>query len=232
MREFLLYEGVGRFSPAHLIWLCLAVYSAKALCTGYLRLDGAGAKRQRLTLGVTAAALQLFRAAMLFRDGLFSWEMLPLQLFSASAFLCLAHCIWGGALLGQFLYAVSLPAGLLSLFLLPWSGFGAAHYVTVAGFGGCICVVSYVLMLLASGELCPDICRAPACLGILLGWAAALRLFNLFMGTEHSLLGLAGADGPGRWLDSLWQQPLLAVAALLGWLMMYLPFMLTKKAAD
>lgn len=226
-REYPPGAGFGLFSWGHFMCLALCALMLGALVRVYCRAGCACRARLRRVVGLGAVLLELLRAGLLWRCGLYDLGRLPLHLCTMAIYICAAHAFLGGALTGQFLYAFCMPGALFALFFPDWAAYPLVHFMTAAGFLLHALIVGYVLMQVASRELIPDVRALPRCCARMLAIAAPVYIFDRLTDTNYMFLSRPSPGSPlelfaflGRPGYILGYIP-LAVAA---WAVLYAPF--------
>ena len=219
--------GFALFSARHLLWLSICAGLIAALCRAYACASPAARRRLRLGAALSALSLSLSRAALLIAAGLYDTGRLPLHLCAMAVYICVLHAVRGGALTGQFLYAFCMPGAAFALFFPDWRCYPALSFMTLAGFMGHTLIVAYVLMQVCAGDIVPDIRRAPACLGVMLSFAAPVYVFDILTGTNYMFLNWPSPGSPLELFSFLGRPgyiagyfPLLAAV----WAAIYAPF--------
>lgn len=219
--------GFGMFSHGHLVWLAVGVFFALILCRAYLAAPPSGRRRLRLATAFGALAVELSRAALLARAGLYGVDRLPMHLCAMAVYISVRHALRGGELTGQFLYAFCMPGALFALLFPDWSVYPFASFLTFAGFTGHFLIFTYVIMQTLTGDISPDIRRAPACLGVMLALAAAVFVFDRITATNYMFLNYPSPGSPLEWFSFLGRPgyilgyfPLIAAV----WAAIYAPF--------
>lgn len=218
-------DGFGRFSPGHLLWLMAGAGFIALGCRLYRR-----QRRRRRAARITALAclsLELLRAGVLLWQGLYDTGRLPLHLCTISIYLCFLHSICPWRLLGQFLYAFSLPGAAFALLFPDWAGYPVWHFVTLSSFLLHFLLVLYPLMLSLTGEIRPEPAMLPGCLMLMLCLSVPIYFINKLLDTNYMFLNwppagtplaiFAGLGSPGYLLVCL---PLAAAV----WLLLYRPW--------
>lgn len=194
MNEFFDYSsndianlGFGRFRPGHLVWLFLGGLLIALGCMLYKRQPQ---NRRRIALIVSSLglALELGRAALLISQGLYDRGRLPLHLCTMSVYLCFIHALLPRPVLGQFLYAFTLPGAAFALLFPDWANYPAWHFVSLSSFLLHFLLVLYPLMLTFAGDIRPDVRRLPSCIGLMLCLALPVYGFNLIFDTNYMFL--------------------------------------------
>ena len=187
--------GFGRFSAAHLLLLAvlgMLLNGAFILCrkkpyTGSLLARGCA---------LLALLTELCRAALLLALGLYGRGRLPLHLCGLSVYLCFIYLLRPNPVLGQFIYAFSLPGAVFALIFPDWADYPLWHFVSLSSFLLHFLLVLCPLACLAAGEIRPDIRRLPACAALMLAMALPVWALNKVLGTNYMFLNWPPAGTP------------------------------------
>lgn len=224
--------GFGSFSPAHGLFVLLCLGGVCLFCLAYKKSPAQARSRLRRRLALSALILELLRALLLIVCGQYGLGTLPLHLCGLAVYAVLLHSFTGGELTGQFLYAFCMPGAACAILFPDWSYYPALSFMSFSSFGLHMLIVAYVLMQALSGDIRPDIRRSPACLGIMLGLAAPVYIFDRLTDTNYMFLNWPSPGSPlelfaflGRPGYLLGYIPLIAAV----WALLYLPFIKDKK---
>ncbi len=220
--------GFGLFSASHGAFLAAAVLCIILLCVLYRRSSAERRHVLRLSLAWTALALELLRAVLLMISGHYTLGRLPLHLCGMAVYIGFYHAIKGGRLTGQVLYAFCMPGAAAALLFPDWSYYPALHFMTVSSFALHILLVCYTLMQVVGGDIRPDTKSLPKCLGIMMGIAIPVYVFDLLTNTNYLFLNWPSPGSPLEWFAFLGRPgyllgyiPLIALV----WAVLYLPFL-------
>ena len=220
--------GFGRFSGEHMACLLLA---AALFITAFLlgRSKPARGRRAARIAAFAALGLELGRAALMLSLGVYGRGSLPLHLCTLSVYLCSIYALRPGPLLGQFLYAFTMPGAAFALVFPDWADYPLRHFVSLSSFGLHILLVLCPLLFFACGDIRRDMRLLPGCIGLMLGMAVPVLAVNRLLGTNYMFLSrppsgtplelFAFLGRPGYWLGFV--PPILGV-----WLLLYGPQLL------
>ncbi len=226
--------GFAMFSWGHIAWLAAGVSLALIICRTYLAAPAAHRRRLKLGTALCALAVELSRAALLARAGLYGVDRLPLHLCALAVYISAWHAMRGGEMTEQFLYAFCMPGALAALLFPDWCIYPLVSFMTFAGFTGHFLTVTYVVMQVLAGDIVPNIRRAGVCLGAMLALAVPMFVFDRLTATNYMFLNYPAPGSPLEWFAPLGRPgyilgylPLLAAV----WAVIYAPFG-NKKRAD
>ena len=212
--------GFGRFSPAHLILLSalvLLLLGAYILCR---KMPGPGRCLHRASAWLLLFT-QLGRAAILIALGIYDRGRLPLHLCTLSVYLYFIHMLRPGPVLGQFIYAFSMPGAAFALVFPDWADYPLWHFVSLSSFLLHFLLVLYPLTALALGDIRPDIRRLPGSIALMLAMALPVWALNKLLGTNYMFLNW---PPPGTPLE------LFAFLGTKGYLLGFIPLALAVWA--
>ena len=215
--------GFGRFSVGHMLCLLAA---AVLFITSFLlgRSKPALSRTMARVAAYTALGLELGRAALMLSLGVYGRGSLPLHLCTLSVYLCSIYALRPGPLLGQFLYAFTMPGAAFALVFPDWADYPLLHFVSLSSFGLHILLVLCPLLFLACGDIRRDIRLLPGSIVLMLILAVPVLAVNRLLGTNYMFLSwppsgtpldlFAHLGRPGYWLGFV--PPILGV-----WLLLY-----------
>lgn len=212
--------GFGRFSPAHLLLLSglgLLLLGAYLFCRKKPRPGRSLARVSAWLLLLT----ELGRAAVLLALGLYDRGRLPLHLCTLSVYLYFIHMLRPGPVLGQFIYAFSMPGAAFALVFPDWADYPLWHFISLSSFLLHFLLLLYPVTALALGDIKADIRRLPGCAALMLALALPVLALNRLLGTNYMFLSW---PPPGTPLD------LFAPLGRPGYLLGFVPLVLAVWA--
>ncbi len=220
-------SGVGfrMFGRCHWGWLLAGALFVAACALLYRRLDGSARRRMRFLAGGAVIADELFKMAILFIGGHFTVNYLPLHLCSINVFLVAWHMFRPSRTLDNYLYLICVPGAMAALLFPSWTALPLANLMHIHSFTFHILLVCYPVMLLAAGEIRPELRTLPK-VGLLLACLAGIAaLANEILGTNFMFLSEASRSNPLYWFKQhmghhLWGYAVIAPVLVLG---MYAP---------
>lgn len=193
--------GFSHFDSTHLAWLGAFVLFALASCLVYRRLGTVSRKRMRLIYAGLIVADEVFLLAVLFIGDRFLPTYLPLHLCSINLFIIAYHAFRPGKMLDNFLYAICLPGALAALLFPSWTELPQLNAANLHSFTFHFLLAAYPLMLLAGGDIRPEVKYVPKCLALLAGLALMALAANLVFGTNFMFLMRASKGNPLYWFQ-------------------------------
>lgn len=226
-------DGVGfsLFSGTHFGWLAAFVVFTTVCCLIYRRLGEKGRRTMRLVMVCALFADELFKMAVLFVGGRYKFSYLPLHLCSINIFTIAVHLWKPGKVLNNFLYAICIPGALAALLFPSWTPLPAANLMHIHSATIHILLAAYPIMLLAGGEIRPDVRCLPRCFLILGGMAVLVLGVNLLLDTNFMFLMYAKPGNPLYYFEGLCGSHLVGFPVIITavMLVMYGPMYLLRK---
>lgn len=222
--------GFSHFSPLHIFWLVLCTVLAVGCCVLYRRLAERGRRNMRWVMTALVVGDELWKMAWLFALGLYRATYLPFHLCSINIFLIVFFAVKPTKTVGNFLYAICIPAALAALLFPTWTELPFWNCMHLHSFSVHILLFVTPLMLTVGGDIKPDVRVLPKCLLLLLGLAAVAKVVNILLDTNFMFLEAAYPGNPlylfrQKFGSHLIGFPVLAVAVLLA---MYGPLVLWR----
>lgn len=216
--------GFEKYGIGHILWLFTALTVIVIMCRAYKKAPEKVRRRLKICFAAGCVAMQLVRAVLIMLRGQYGLSQLPLHLCSISVYLCLIYAFWPGRLLGQFLYAFSLPGWTLALLFPGWHSYPLWDAVCILSFLLHIVPTGFVLMLVFAGELKPEISLLPKICALMLLLAIPIYIIDVSTGQNFMFLNFAPRGTPLALFASLGRPGyLLGMLPMAGliWLGMY-----------
>lgn len=217
--------GFSHFGPLHLAWLVFAVVFTALCCVLYRRLDGRRRRRMRVWIAGGVWAAEGLKWFTLLVGGTFTKNYLPLHLCSINLFLVAWHAWRPNRVLNNFLYLICIPGAVLALLFPSWTKLPLLNLMHIHSFVFHILLAVYPAMLLAGGDIRPQLRYVPKCMALLAGFAVAAAITNALLDTNYMYLSYAPSGTPLVWFADKWGNHLWGYVALFPLLIlaMYLP---------
>lgn len=212
-------QGFTHFGSEHLAWLAAFVLAALGSCAFYRHLDGVGRRRMRWAMAALLLLNEAFKTACLLIGGRWIPKYLPLHMCSLNIFLIALHAAHPSRLLGNYLYAVGIPAAVIALIFPSWSALPQTSFMNLHSFTVHIGLALYPLALTAGGDIRPHPRFLLPSLGLALGMAMPVYFIDLALGENFMFLMNAETGNPLGWFgehmgNHLWGIPIQGVAML------------------
>lgn len=226
-------KGVGfsQFDFCHLMWLAAFLATAVACSVIYRRCDEKKRRIFRMVMAALIVGDELFKQVCLQIGDNFTVNYLPLHLCSINIALIAIHAVKPSKTLDNFLYTVCIPAAMMALLFptwtkLPFLNFNHIHSFTVHGL-----LATYPIMLIAGGDIRPDVRQLPKSMGLLVGLAAAVWCVNHALDTNYMYLMSAPKGTPLIWFEKMFGEHLIGFPVLIALILfvMYTPVVLYER---
>lgn len=183
-------EGMGfdLFGKVHLIWLAVFVVAAVALSIIYCKLSPKARNIMRITIASLIIADEIYKWIFLFIGDRYEHSYLPLHLCSINVFLVAFHIFKRSKLVENFLYAICVPAAIIALLTPSWTALPPGNFMHIHSFTIHILLGIYPIMLLAGGDIKPELKMAPKCLLLLLCMGVIVLGVNFLCDTNFMFL--------------------------------------------
>ncbi|MBQ8741204.1 MAG: YwaF family protein, partial [Clostridia bacterium] len=185
-----LQEGMGfdLFGKLHLIWLAVFVVAAVTLSIIYRKLSPKARNIMRITVASLIIADEIYKWIFLFIGDRYEHSYLPLHLCSINVFLVAFHIFKRSKLIENFLYVICVPAAIIALLTPSWTALPPGNFMHIHSFTIHILLGIYPIMLLAGGDIKPELKMAPKCLLLLLCMGVIVLGVNFLCDTNFMFL--------------------------------------------
>ena len=225
--------GVGwnHYDPIHLLWLGGGALFILLACLVYRRLDGDKRHKMRLILAAVTVGNEIFTMWVLMSHGNYYEEYLPLHLCSINIFVVLWHALRPNENVGAFLYTVCMPGAIAALLFPTWNELPLLCGMHLHSFTVHIELVLYPLLLIAGGEVRPNVKQIPKILGLLLLSGVPAILANHFFDTNFMFLRYAEPGNPLLLFEQWFGNHLIGIPVLVTLILivLYTPWVLADK---
>lgn len=183
-------EGMGfnLFGKTHLMWLAVFVVATVALSIIYRKLSPKARNIMRIVVASLIIADEIYKWIFLFIGDRYEHSYLPLHLCSINVFLVAFHIFKRSKLVENFLYAICVPAAIIALLTPSWTALPPANFMHIHSFTIHILLGLYPIMLLAGGDIKPELKMAPKCLALLLCMGIVVLGVNFLCDTNFMFL--------------------------------------------
>lgn len=226
-------EGVGfsTFDMTHLLWLLGAFISIAAAVLVYRRLCDKKRKVMRTVVGILVVLCEIVKDIAVAAIGEFDAGYLPFHLCGINILLIGFDLIKQTKTVRNFLYYIGVPGAMLALLFPNWTALPCVNFFHIHSFIVHLLLVMYPVILVASGEVKPNIRTMPKCVLLLIGLAIPAYILNLIFDTNFMFLMSPETGNPlglfEQYLGShLWGFPILLPIVMF---IMYLPLFIASK---
>lgn len=223
--------GFSHFDHTHLLWLAAFLVIAVACSLVYKKCSEKGRRNMRYIFAALLLADELFKIIGLVTHGNYNPNYLPLHLCSINIILITLHAIKPNRVLGQYLYAIGIPATLMALIFPSWTKLPFLNFMHLHSFTVHILLAVYPIMITFGGDVKPRAKDIPKCLALLIGMAIPVYFLNLVLDTNFMFLMEADKGNPLYIFEQIFGHheigfPILAAAVLVA---MYVPLEVYRK---
>ncbi len=226
-------EGVGfsTFGPMHLIWLAAIVLCIIIAAIVYKRLDDQKRRIMRVVIGSAILLLEIAKDIFHGIVGEFGVGYLPLHLCGINILLIGFDLFIQNNTVRNFLYYFSIAGASLALLFPNWTSLPCWNFSCIHSFSIHGLLVMYPILLVAGGEVKPDLKTMPKCILLLIGMAIPIYFVNLAFDTNFMFLMRPDKGNPLEMFEKLlgnhlWGFPILLPVVML---VMYLPILIIDK---
>jgi len=227
-------DGFALMGGVHLTMLGLLALLIAALCVFYKRQDE---KNRRTMIRVIAILIFTLEAAKQLTFPLIHkryWaEQLPLHLCGLGIAIELVHAFYPGKATREILYSLCLPGAVAALLFCNWSMFPLQNFYCLQSFLIHALHVAFPLMLLAAGELRPQVKQLWRVVIFLVIILPPVYFANTMLSTNFFFIN-AGSEGSPLEIFIEWAGtpgfllPYTGLVAVI-WLFLYTPWILKDK---
>lgn len=220
--------GFSLFDSFHIAWLLVFLVFTAISCILYRRLGTGNRKQIRRAYALLILGNELLKMAVLLIGGRYLPDYLPLHLCSINIFIIAYHALRPGKMLDNFLYIICIPGALAALLFPGWTPLPGYNLLNIHSFTVHILLAAYPIMLLAGGDIVPDIRYLPHCLALLGGLALVAQCANLLLGTNFMFLMFAAEGNPLRFFQEAFGSHLIGFPIIItgSVIVMYTPFLI------
>ncbi|MBQ8202710.1 MAG: YwaF family protein [Clostridia bacterium] len=226
-------EGVGfsTFGATHLLWLLAFAAVLTASIIIYRKLDTNGKNKMRIILGAAVFASEMIKNIVAIAVGDFGVGHLPFHLCGISVVLITFDTVKPTKIVRYFLYYLGIPGAMLALLFPNWTVLPCMNFFHIHSFTIHMLLVIYPIILIAGGDIFPDIKAMPKCILLLISLAIPIYFINLLCDTNFMFLMEPETGNPlglfEKYLGShLWGFPILLPVVMF---IMYIPMLIAAK---
>lgn len=223
--------GFSHYDFCHLMWLTAFVAAVVVCSIIYRRCDEKKRRVFRVVLAALIVADEIFKQVCLQIGGNFTVNYLPLHLCSINILLIAVHSFKPSKTLDNFLYTVCIPAAMMALLFPTWTKLPFLNFNHIHSFTVHILLALYPIVLIAGGDIRPDVRQLPKSMGLLAGLAAVVWCVNLGLDTNYMYLMSAPKGTPLIWFENVFGNHLIGFPVLISLILvvMYAPVVLLQR---
>lgn len=183
-------EGVGFniFGSTHLLWLGAFVLLCTLSVIIYKKLNAKGRNIMRIAIAATVFFLETLKNCAAYAVNDFGVGKLPFHLCGINVLL-ITFCIFKRTkTVENFLYYIGIPGAMLALLTPDWTMLPCNNFFHIHSFVVHMFLVLYPFVLVASGDIKPDLKSMPKCIVLLIGFAVPALILNIIYDTNFMFL--------------------------------------------
>lgn len=229
----LMPQGVGfkLYDSTHLLWLGALVMLCTICTIIYKKLNAKKRNIMRICIASFVFVLETAKNCVAFAVGDFHVGHIPFHLCGINVLLITFCILKRNKTVENFLYYIGIPGAMLALLTPDWVNMPCLNYFHIHSFLIHIFLVLYPFILVASGDLKPDLKSMPKCILLLIGFAIPALILNLIFNTNFMFLMDTAGIGFLQMFKEIfgahqWAFPILLPVIML---IMSLPILIVSK---
>lgn len=190
-------EGVGfkLYNTTHLLWLAFFVILCAVSVIVYRKMGAKVRNIMRIAIAVTVITLETIKNCVAWAIGDFHIGHFPFHLCGINVLL-ITFCIFKRTkTVENFLYYIGIPSAMLALLTPDWTAMPCNNFFHIHSFVIHMFLVLYPFVLVAGGDLKPDLKSMPKCILLLIGFAIPALILNIVF--EQNFMFLMNTAGIG-----------------------------------
>lgn len=224
---------VPLYGRVHLTWLAVILVASLLISLVYRALKPRQRTRFKRGMAIFIVLFELLRQLIYLQLGRYEWGLLPLHLCGITEVTIFVYAFTNHKIVKESLYALGMVGALMALLFADWLIYPVLHFQSIHSFIAHGALFTFVLMLLVSGELKPNPSQLPAVFMALVVFMVPLYFLNHLLDTNFFFLNYPSPGSPlvlfENWVGNPGYIGLTLVLLLVVWLLMYLPFLRTKR---
>ena len=174
-------DGVGfkLYDSTHLAWLGFFILLCAVSVIVYRKLGTKGRNIMRIAIAVIVITLETIKNCVAAAIGDFGIGHFPFHLCGINVLL-ITFCIFKRVrTVENFLYYIGIPGAMLALLTPDWTAMPCNNFFHIHSFVIHMFLVLYPFVLVAGGDLKPDLKSMPKCILLLIGFAIPALILNI-----------------------------------------------------
>lgn len=183
-------EGLGfnHYDLTHILWLVAFVILCAVCTIIYKKLNTKNRNIMRICMASVVFILEMAKNFVAIAVDDFGIGHLPFHLCGINVLL-VTFCIFKRSkTVENFLYYIGIPGAMLALVMPDWVKMPCLNYFHIHSFLIHIFLVLYPFVLVASGDVKPELKFMPKCLLLLVGFAIPALILNFIFETNFMFL--------------------------------------------
>ena len=209
-------EGVGfnYFDSLHLTWILCFIFFTSVVSMIYRKSDTSKRDKIRKIFALFIILDEIFKQYGLISHGNWIVDYLPLHLCSINIFIIAYHVFKPNKTIDNFLYAICIPGALAAILAPTWVELPLFNFMHIHSFTVHILLAAYPIVLVAGGDIVPDIKLVPKAIIFTCILALPIFVVNLLLDTNFMFLMYASAGNPLLLFEELFGFHLLGVPVI------------------
>ena len=220
------------YSPGHLMWLGAMAIICAIFLRYFLKLPAEKQDKYIKGLAIWIGVQEILKDIIHWATDTLGAEHLPLHICGISIFFTLIYAFKPGRLTGAYLYGMSMPGALCALIFANWTGYPFLNFSSINSFTIHGELILFVLMVLLSGRLYPDIRKIPQLTLVMVGLAIPMHFVNKALSTNFMFISYPSPGSPLMPLYDLFGDFYVVAALVLMvaiWVILFLPWYIKEK---
>lgn len=180
--------GFKLFGTTHILWLCAFVALCAISLIIYKRLNAKHRNIMRIVLASIVFFLETVKNCVAAAAGNFNVGHLPFHLCGISFILISFSIFKRNKTVEVFLYYIGIPGAMFALLTPDWTRLPCNNFFHMHSFIIHMFLVLYPFVLVASGEVKPDLKSIPKCILLLVGFAIPALILNIMFDQNFMFL--------------------------------------------
>ena len=187
-------EGLGfnYFDSLHWTWIIGAIVFALVCGLIYRKCDAKTRKILRRFFALLIIGDELFKQYGLIAHGNWTANDLPFHLCSINIIIITYHSFKPNTTVDNFLYAVCLPSAIAAILAPTWTSLPLLNFMHIHSFTIHILLATYTIMLVAGGDIYPDIKLVAK--AIMFTCIIAIPIYGINLVLNTNFMFLMGVD--------------------------------------
>ncbi|MBR5472677.1 MAG: TIGR02206 family membrane protein [Clostridia bacterium] len=183
-------EGVGfnLYDTTHLLWLTFFVLLCATCLIVYKKLNTKHRNVMRICMAAIVFILETAKNCVAFAVDDFGIGHMPFHLCGINVLLISFSMFKRTKTVDNFLYYIGIPGAMLALLTPDWTNMPCMNYFHMHSFLIHTFLVLYPFVLVASGDIKPELKMMPKCILLLIGFAVPALILNLIFDTNFMFL--------------------------------------------
>lgn len=180
--------GFKIFGVTHLLWLLAFVILCTASVIVYKKLSAKRRNIMRITIAAIVFFLEMLKNCVAIAAGNFNVGHLPFHLCGISFILISFSILKRNKTVENFLYYIGIPGAMFALLTPDWTKLPCINFFHMHSFIIHMFLVLYPFVLVASGEVKPNLKLIPKCALLLVGFAVPALALNILFDQNFMFL--------------------------------------------